>query len=229
MEKFRDRKFRLLLYPDDPTHANAVSILSSSGTRFACILHDRDTEDDGTPKKPHWHIVIKYPHPRWNTALAKDLGIAENYIKPCDNLDGALAYLVHFGYPEKFQYEVTEVFGPLSPAVSKVCLEDDINMRVLNLVQLIDDTPGFITYRELLIAVCNNALYGEFRQLGVGIKYLIDEHNAAVDDACQRALKPTAGAYQDARDLGAFQGYVCADSDAKRQKAWRSTKNDSFF
>lgn len=217
MEKWRDRKFRAVLYPDDLSHAQAVDLLKASGTRFAACLHDKDIDDNGEPKKPHWHIVLKFPHPRWNTAVAKELGIAENYIQSCDNFDGALAYLVHFGYDDRFQYEIDEVFGPLAPQVAKVCLEDDENMRVLNIVQMVDDTPGFVSYRDLLVRVCSNALYGEFRRLGVGVKYLIDEHNAQVDDEIGRSLKPTAGAYADARSLGVFHGYVLGHSDRRKK------------
>lgn len=188
MEKWRDRKFRLLLYPEDPTHKACMCLLEQGGYKYAAILHDSDLWENGdedigeheigSTKKEHWHVVIKFPQAKWSTALEKELGIKGNYIRKCDSMDGSLLYLVHEGFPNKHQYDFNNVFGPLAPALGKLLVDDDEGMRVLEIVRMIDDTPGRIGYRELLVKACNNGLYGEFRRLGSGIKWLIDEHNA---------------------------------------------------
>lgn len=63
-QKFRDRKFVAVLYPEDPTHVACIDKLKSGGYNFAGILHDEDIYEDGDnkgeKKKPHWHIVIKF-------------------------------------------------------------------------------------------------------------------------------------------------------------------------
>lgn len=220
MDKWRDRKFRLLLYPDDPTHSRCMELLQSGGYRFAAILHDQDVWEDGdedlgkhkvgSKKKAHWHIVLKFPQAKWSTALEKELSIKGNYIRKCNSFDGALTYLVHEGYPDKHQYEFEKVFGPLAPALGKLLVDDDEGMRVLEIVRIIDDTPGTVGYRELLVKACNNGLYGEFRRLGSGVKWLIDEHNAEVENeyVYSNGRKPTNGAYEDAKSLARFQGFV---------------------
>jgi len=62
--KFRDRKFVAVLYPEDPTHAEAIEKLKQGGYNFAAILHDKDVYEDGDHqgelKKPHWHIVLRF-------------------------------------------------------------------------------------------------------------------------------------------------------------------------
>lgn len=186
-----------MLYPDDDTHVECIERMKRSSYKFAAILHDKDTWSDeeneshepGTPKKAHWHIVVKFAQARWNTAIAEELGIAVNYLEPCRNVDGALLYMVHEGFPDKYQYDSEEVFGSLKPALLKLLVADDEGSRVIEIVNMIDSCPGTVTYREILLRVCNNGLYGEFRRLGSGAKWLIDEHNAEFDRELYGNLK----------------------------------------
>ena len=79
--KFRDRKFVMVLYPEDASHAAAIEKMKSGGYNFAAILHDKDVTEDNQPKKPHWHVVVRFKNACWNTAIAKDLGITPNYLE----------------------------------------------------------------------------------------------------------------------------------------------------
>lgn len=186
MEKYRSRNYCLVLYPEDSSHALAVEKLKAENYKFICILHDKDSCEDGSTKKKHWHIVIKFGQARWNTAVASELGIEPNYLEACRDMDSALLYLVHSGHDDKFQYDSSECFGPLVPALNKLLVDDDEGMRVLEIVYAIDRSPGEVTYREILVKACNAGLYGEFRRLGAGVKFLIDEHNSEVNEVCQR-------------------------------------------
>ena len=76
--KFRDRKFVMVLYPEDASHAAAIEKMKAGGYNFAAILHDKDVTEDNQPKKPHWHVVVRFKNACWNTAIAKDLGITPN-------------------------------------------------------------------------------------------------------------------------------------------------------
>lgn len=184
------RNWRCVLYPEDPTHCEAINKLAEGGYRYACILHNQDIwkaddpkfdpekHKEGETKKEHWHIVLNFQNARHRSAIAKELGITENRLETCSNLDGALLYLVHYGYEDKHQYDHTEVVGTLAPRLAKLLAEDTEDERVLQIVKYIDDHPGYITYREALIKACQNGLYGEFRRLGSGAKYLLDEHNS---------------------------------------------------
>lgn len=193
-----------------------MKLLELGGYRYAAILHDQDVWEDGdediaghepgSKKKPHWHVVVKFPQAKWSTSLEKELNIKGNYIRKCNSLDGALLYLVHEGYPDKHQYELEKVTGPLTPALGKLLVEDDEGARVLEIVRMIDETESRIGYRELLVKACNNGLYGEFRRLGSGVKWLIDEHNEKY--VVPFGANPGSGAYSDAMELGRFAGFV---------------------
>lgn len=186
MDNPRSRCWCLVLYPEDETHANCIDILEKNRFTYAGILHDRDTWAEGENenhvagevKKPHWHIVLYVKNPRYRNALAEELGIAPNYLEVCRSRDSALLYLVHDGYPDKYQYDIDDVFGSLVSNLQKLLLNEDEGSRVMAIVDMIDKTPNRLTYRELLKKVCENGLYGDFRRMGVGVRSLLDEHNS---------------------------------------------------
>ena len=183
-KKYRDRKFCAVLYPEDPTHAEAVEKLKSGGYNFAAILHDKDVYEDGEhkgePKKPHWHIVVRFKNAEWNTAVAKELGIEANYLEECRNVDGALCYLVHYGNEDKFQYEYESVFGPLRLRLASLLADTDEGTRALNILEIIESSPGVVGYSEILKKVCAAGLYADFRRMGAFATNLIREHNDSI-------------------------------------------------
>lgn len=207
MEKVRSRCWVLVLYPDDPTHLDCIQKLQEGGYTYAAIKHDKDIWEDGDseehkagePKKEHFHIVLRFNNPRWIDSVADELGIKPNYIEQCRNRDAALLYLVHEGFPNKYQYDVRDVSGPLAVNLHKLLVDDDEGQRVVTIVNMIDSSPGVVRYREILLKACNAGLYGEFRRLGTGVKWLIDEHN---DDVLRSSDVIPNTAYND------FENYV---------------------
>lgn len=197
--KFRKRNMRLLLYPDDATHAACIESLKVGGYQYAGILHNKDIDDKSTDsdaiKKAHWHIVIHFKNAVWNTAVAKELGIEPNYIRECVDVDGALLYLVHSNDPDKHQYDLEEVFGPMAPRLAKLLADDTESERALTIFDMIDSSPGFVSYTEIFRKACMNGLYADFRRMGSGVSYLIREHNAHYEYSVQ---------YGDKSDLDGF-------------------------
>ena len=193
MEKVKSRCFVMVLYPEDPTHAECINRLMTGGYTYAAIKHDHDTWDvdespsheAGEPKKEHWHVVLRFLNPRWLDSVAEELGIKSNYLEKCRDRDSALLYLVHEGYPNKYQYDVSNVFGPLAVNLQKLLVDDDEGQRVVTIVNMIDQSPGRVKYREILLKACNAGLYGEFRRLGSGVKWLIEEHNEDLAEALE--------------------------------------------
>lgn len=182
--RYRDRKFCAVLYPEDPTHAACIEKLKTGGYNFAAVLHDKDVYEDGEnkgqTKKPHWHIVIKFSNAVWNVPTAKDLGIESNYLQKCSSVDGSLLYLVHEGNPDKHQYDLSEVFGPLQTRLATLLADDDEGTRALTIFNLIKDSPGIVTYSEIFEKAVKGGLYGDFRRMGTGVMWLINDHNNAL-------------------------------------------------
>ena len=93
---FKSRSFCLLLYPDCKAHINALNFVRQNYS-YAAILHDKDLDDNGELKKPHFHVVIRFSNPRYFSSVVKELNIEPNYIRRCFSFDKALMYLIHFG------------------------------------------------------------------------------------------------------------------------------------
>lgn len=217
IQKFKDRKYVAVLYPEDPTHVSAMDKLKSGGYDYAAILHDSDVyETDGEGhkkgdlKKPHWHVVIRFsPNALWNTAVAKDLGIEPNYLEKCRNLNKALLYLVHRDHLEKFQYDLPDVFGSqaMISILSKLLTEEDEGLRVLSIIKMVEDDPGIVSPTELLKRACKEGYYGEFRRLGVWGQILVNEHNDRINAEFSSSCKDS-GAYDDAVSQKGFRSFV---------------------
>ena len=188
-DKVRSRLWCVLLYPDDDTHMKALDIIRSSFS-YVGILHNKDiwTEEDeannpvhkfGELKKPHYHLILKFAQPRWNTAISSELGISVNYFEPCRSFKNSGVYLVHYGIDEKHQYDISELEGSLAPDVVKALDPRSENERIILLLSLIDDM-GFITYRKLLDVALQHDLYSDVRRMGFILSRVIDEHNSAL-------------------------------------------------
>lgn len=180
-DKFRDRKFVAVLYPEDSTHVDCIEKLKTGGYNFAAILHNKDVYEDGDHKgelkKPHWHIVLRFKNAVWNTAVAKELGITDNYLEACKNVDASLLYLVHYGNDTKAQYELEEVFGPLRLKLATLLADTDEGTRALNLVEIIENSPGPMGFTELIKKAVAAGLYADLRRMGTFAVGMLREHN----------------------------------------------------
>lgn len=93
-----------------PETIEAVAESRKAISRYVYILHDKDTKPDGTPKNPHYYILLKLKDSNNTEYIAKWFGIPENFVGRIKGrwADGLL-YLTHENAPEKHRYEETEV------------------------------------------------------------------------------------------------------------------------
>lgn len=78
---------------------------------FISPLHDRDTDDDGVVKKPHYYVVIMVDGPitqkRANELIEPYCGTkSAEYVK---SLRGYVRYLAHLDDPDKAQYDPADI------------------------------------------------------------------------------------------------------------------------
>ena len=77
---------------------------------YAYILHDSDLKDDGTPKKPHWHVALRLKYATNSKYIAEAFNVKEQYIgRVKGKWVDVLMYLTHENAPEKYQYSVDDV------------------------------------------------------------------------------------------------------------------------
>lgn len=93
------------------THEQVLNGLDHNAVKdYAYILHDKDIYDDGTPKKPHWHIYIRFKDSTPTASICNWFGITSNYIcRIKGRFADALAYATHKNDQSKYQYLDEEV------------------------------------------------------------------------------------------------------------------------
>lgn len=178
-EKYRDRKFRFLLYPDDLTHVKALDIISQSYD-YAYILHDKDLDETGELKKPHWHVVVNVGNNgRWNTSLTSELGIEPNYIMPCDNVEKALQYLIHYNDFDKYHYDVNEVKGTMKNKLEKSLNVDgkDEGERIMEIIEMLEESDKCLSITDFVKMCAKKGYYTDMRRGGIFMLKLLEEHN----------------------------------------------------
>lgn len=194
MKKFRSRNFCLMLYEEDETHRNALKKICVDYD-YAGVYHDRDVwtaEDEktnlehvaGELKKPHYHIVLRFKHAVWNTALAKDLGIEPNYLQETRNFDNALLYLLHYNDTDKAQYDISETFGTLQTRISELInkKEKSEGEKVSELLEYINDFEGRLSITQFAKYCAKNGYWAEFRRSGAIFCKIIEEKNNFFDN-----------------------------------------------
>lgn len=168
MKEEKYKYFTLVLYPEDTTHVDLLSYLSST---YSCkyILHDKDTTKDGILKKPHWHIVWQTPSPRTVSSLKKELNI--EYLESVRTQKQMLAYLVHANDDTKYQYPVSELKGDLS-------IENDTeDNNILLILDFIDNYEGELTVKQLNYFCAKNGLWSHYRRSSYIFIKTLEEHN----------------------------------------------------
>lgn len=82
--------------------------------RYALIVHDRDTNADGSLKEPHVHIMLSFKNARSPKSIAKILGDKPQYVEMWKgNSANGYAYLTHTtdNAKHKFQYPPSDVLA----------------------------------------------------------------------------------------------------------------------
>ena len=75
-------------------------------------MHDKDTNADGTPKKPHIHVLVMYEGKK-SFEQVKELTDRLNAPIPqkCANAKGLVRYFAHMDNPEKVQYSKSDIIA----------------------------------------------------------------------------------------------------------------------
>lgn len=178
MEKFRSKGFNLVLYPEDEKHAFALEKIKQSYD-YACILHDMDIDENGVIKKLHYHIVITFKNAKWNTALAKELEITENYIQEARSVKRSLLYLIHYYDEDKYQYKLDQVTGPLKNRLEIYMSSDSKteSEKVLDMLDEIDTFESKIDYCLFIKHIAKIGYWDVLRRSSSLIMRYIDLHN----------------------------------------------------
>lgn len=134
----RGRNWTFLVYLDSAP-VNWISILSDDlRIPFAISpLHDCDLNEDGSPKKPHYHVALSFEGNK-SFSQIQEIASAVNgtLVFQIESMQGMIQYFIHKNNPEKHQYkkedirsfcgfEIDPYFAPSSAALERMCNDID--------------------------------------------------------------------------------------------------------
>lgn len=113
MAETRKKNWCFIVYPESAPTDWIKQLDDMHIQGYISPLHDRDIEDDGyTPKKPHYHVLIKFTASiGYHAALDKFNFLELKYIKPIDSFPPMARYLCHLDHKEKAQYNPDDVIA----------------------------------------------------------------------------------------------------------------------
>lgn len=93
----------------------AIKKTLSINDYYYLIKHDRDIQEDGTPKRTHYHLVLDLQKKHSKTAYLEELSNALDFhkeaisIDPLISIEAQVRYLIHIDDPQKHQYNDFEI------------------------------------------------------------------------------------------------------------------------
>lgn len=198
--KDRARTFELVAWSDNPHFYEIIDYLKDLSDSVY-MYHDRDivTEETlqhyaevgqtfplglGELKTPHIHAVFRYPNARYTKAVREEFAaFGCDCVFPVESKRGALRYLTHIDYEDKFQYPQSEVhgFGKMSDEFKKAMQDDiDFNVRVIQVLSLIDSYEIVVSKRDFVEDVCNADLFPTVVQMKGWAFAVLEERNEKI-------------------------------------------------
>lgn len=108
----RTRNWTAIVYPDSAPE-NWRGILDEYHIEWIeSPLHDKDKNEDGTPKKPHWHIALCFSGPK-SFDQVNELLSPLNCTIPIvvHELKSMVRYMAHLDTPDKVRYDASKIVG----------------------------------------------------------------------------------------------------------------------
>lgn len=192
--KDRARTFELVAWRDNPAFYDIIEYLKDLSD--SCyVYHDKDivTEETirhfeeaglvcpfglGELKTPHIHAVFRYPNARYTKAVREEIGI--DTVFPVESKRGALRYLIHMDYEDKYQYSQSDVhcFGKMSDDFKKAIAEDvDFCVKVIQLMAVLEDEKRSLTTFDFVKLMCDCDLFPVAIQMKGWAFRLLEDHN----------------------------------------------------
>lgn len=106
----RSRYYTFIAYPESAPK-NWRDIIDDNHVSWAVSpLHDKDVNPDGTPKKPHWHVLIAFDSLKsYEQANAIGAGINATIAQIAESPRALVRYFAHMDNPDKAQYDKREI------------------------------------------------------------------------------------------------------------------------
>lgn len=110
MTNIKKRNWAFILYLDSAP-SDWKDILQATGLPIAISpYHDKDVNPDGTPKKPHYHIILMYNNTTtFNSVKQLTDRLNQPIPIPLEQVKGYYRYFTHKDNAEKYQYNENDI------------------------------------------------------------------------------------------------------------------------
>ena len=153
-----------------------VKVCDLLNIQYAYIKHDKDTNDDGTIKKTHYHLRIFYKDKKSISAWAKFFNVNQNDIQILTDKRLSIRYLIHIDSKDKFLYNYDDIvtnFDISNYFLDKKNESDDI----LLIINYIKSIKGHLPLSSILNFCLDNDLWSSYRRNYSILKDFVNEHN----------------------------------------------------
>ena len=124
-------------------------------------IHDKDLKEDGTLKKPHYHVVIYYNNTTtYNKIMDMIKPLGAEYAEPVISFKGMYEYLIHKNNKEKAQYDEKDIqnigFDKIEDLVGySESEQEEIKREIISLI----NNNNFYEFKEIYDYCLKNELY----------------------------------------------------------------------
>lgn len=110
MKRIRSRNWVFIVYPDS-IKQNWKEVITNIQAPWVCSpLHDKDTDENGQIKKPHYHCLISFTNQKsYQQVLTITGKISATNPQSCNEVRGMIRYFAHLDTPTKFQYSKNQI------------------------------------------------------------------------------------------------------------------------
>lgn len=149
----KSRGWACIVYPDSAPEDWISRLEDGHVQALISPLHDSDVRGDGSPKKPHWHVLAMWDGPV-TAAVAAQLFGRMQVTAPAErvaSLRGYARYLVHMDDHDKHRYDADDVVALCGASWVGVALDDaeQTNSALDQIEAWIDDNRCY-SYAALL-------------------------------------------------------------------------------
>lgn len=177
----------MLLYVEWDTLNILIDRIKSISKNYAYIQHDKDLEEDKTPKKVHIHCVVEMSAKRTINGLYDMLadtcvGFTSNLIIIPGNVNSQIRYLTHIDYPEKYPYEYNDIKTNNQQWLKELYEIETDDLTAYKIIDtFINETNKNISLSEIGTLCIEKNCFKFYKAKTYLIKQLLFEHNKMFD------------------------------------------------
>lgn len=211
-ENTRARNWVFIVYPESAPEDWLEQLDATNVETCISPLHDQDINGDGSPKKPHYHVLMCFDG---NKSFEQVKVITDSLNSPipiqAKSVKGSVRYWVHMDNPEKHQYNTKDikslsgfdVLEALKPSSA------DRYSIIKDMIEYIQDNQ-ITEFEEILIYSMSNKFDTWFPLLCDNSAFIISK----VVDSKRNRLKDTGCILSGKNLVNAETGEVIADKSA---------------